>query len=136
LPDLTFELCVAVSILQVAYLLSSILTNQQLSFAWDKPETADGLMRMNPRKPVTEKSIVILKKRALRRNLKIARRVSTGHQSMLQSRLCAVRRKLRALFSKDFWADMWEDTGKETLVDRKLLSYSYLEAGVIETLAA
>ena len=23
----------------------------QLSFAWDQPETADGLMRMRPRKP-------------------------------------------------------------------------------------
>jgi hypothetical protein len=112
---------------------------------------------MNPRKPgmlspwlamptlltispfqcsVTETSILALKKRALRRNLKIARRVSTGHQSILQSRLYAAGRKLRELFSRDFWVDMWEDTGKETLVDRKLLSYAYLEAGVIETLAA
>lgn len=23
----------------------------QLTFAWDKPETEDGLMRLNPRKP-------------------------------------------------------------------------------------
>ena len=44
--------------------------------------------------------------------------------------------KLRSLFSREFWADMWEDTGKETLVDRKLLSYSYLEVGLIEALAA
>lgn len=28
-----------------------MLMAQQLSFAWDKPETADGLMRTNPRKP-------------------------------------------------------------------------------------
>lgn len=116
--DLTFELCVA------------------LSFAWDKPETADGLMRTNPRKPVTEKSIMALKKRALRRNLKVARRKSMGPQSILQRRLYAIGSKLRTLFSRDFWTDMWEDTGKEILVDRKLLSYSYLEAGAIEALAA
>jgi sodium/potassium-transporting ATPase subunit alpha len=93
-------------------------------------------MRMNPRKPVTERSIAALKKRALRRNLKIARRISTSRQSILRNRLNAVIQTFRSLFSKDFWVDMWEDTGKETLVDRKLLSYSYLEAGAIETLAA
>lgn len=77
-----------------------------------------------------------LKKRALRRNLKVARRKSMGPQSILQRRLYAIGSKLRTLFSRDFWTDMWEDTGKETLVDRKLLSYSYLEAGAIEALAA
>ena len=77
-----------------------------------------------------------LKKRALQRHLKISRRLSTGHQSILQSRLHTLGRQLRGLFSREFWADMWEDTGKESLVDRKLLSYAYLEAGVIEAIAA
>jgi sodium/potassium-transporting ATPase subunit alpha len=85
---------------------------------------------------VTEKSILALKKRALRRNLKISRRVSTVPQSVFQTRLSAMGRKFRALFSREFWADMWEDTGNETLVDSKLLSYAYLEAGVIEALSA
>jgi sodium/potassium-transporting ATPase subunit alpha len=35
-----------------------------------------------------------------------------------------------------FWADFFEETDGETLVDRKLLSYAYLEAGVIQTLGA
>lgn len=85
---------------------------------------------------VTEKSILALKKRALHRNLKVARRASMSHQSILRARLADMGTKFRAVFSKDFWADTWEDTGKEALVDRKLLSYAYLEVGVIEAMAA
>ena len=85
---------------------------------------------------MTEKSITALKKRALHRNLKISRRLSMGHKFILQRRLYTVGAKLRSLFSREFWADMWEDKGKETLVERKLLSYSYLEVGLIEALAA
>ena len=61
-----------------------------LSFAWDKPETQDGLMRMMPRKPgmgqtfdspaamltnnsVNDNSILSLKKRALRRTKTLRR---------------------------------------------------------------
>ncbi|KAF9009504.1 aminophospholipid-transporting P-type ATPase [Cyathus striatus] len=105
--DLGFELCVA------------------LSFAWDKPETADGLMRMNPRKPVTQRSIHMLKKRALRRTKTLARDTET-QQLISPSR------------ASEFWEDLWERTSSdgETLVDGKLLSYAYLEAGVIEVLGA
>lgn len=43
--------------------------------------------------------------------------------------------KAKAPFTREFWVDKFEGTLGETLVDSKLLSYAYLEAGMIETLA-
>ena len=43
---------------------------------------------------------------------------------------------IRAPFTRVFWEDAFERTENETLVDAKLLSYAYLEIGLIETLAA
>jgi sodium/potassium-transporting ATPase subunit alpha len=42
--------------------------------------------------------------------------------------------KLKAPFTKAFWEDVFEGSDNETLVDGKLLSYAYLEAGIIEML--
>jgi sodium/potassium-transporting ATPase subunit alpha len=39
-------------------------------------------------------------------------------------------------FTKGSWEDRLEKTDSETLVDGGLLSYAYLEAGVIEMLGA
>lgn len=43
--------------------------------------------------------------------------------------------KMKAPFTRSFWEEFLEPTDNETLVDAKLLSYAYLEAGLIETLA-
>ena len=40
--------------------------------------------------------------------------------------------KFKTPFTRDYWADLFEATDNETLVDRKVLSYSYIEAGLIE----
>jgi len=106
-----------------------------LSFAWDKPETADAVMRMPPRKPVNERSVMNRKRRALRRSKTL------GHDSESQtatrlSRLARLMRKLKAPFTREFWRDRFEPTEGETLVDNKVLSYSYLEVGLIETIAS
>jgi len=115
--DLGFELCVA------------------LSFAWDKPETSDGLMRMKPRKPVNERSIRSLKRRALRRSKTLARDPET--QEVVQpSKFSVWLSKMKIPFTRHFWEDLLETTDNESLVDGKLLSYAYLEAGLIETLAS
>ncbi|KAJ7042076.1 aminophospholipid-transporting P-type ATPase [Mycena alexandri] len=92
-----------------------------LSFAWDKPETIDGLMRMAPRKPVNDRSILSLKKKALRRTKTLRRDPET--QDVIQA-------------EQTYWEDAMESSDGETLVDSKLLSYAYLEAGVIEMLGA
>jgi sodium/potassium-transporting ATPase subunit alpha len=52
------------------------------------------------------------------------------------SPLQAIVTKIKAPFSRDFWEKHFEATEDETLVDSKLLSYAYLEAGLIETLGA
>ncbi|KAF7359150.1 Cation-ATPase-N domain-containing protein [Mycena sanguinolenta] len=104
-----------------------------LSFAWDKPETIDGLMRMTPRKPVNERSILSLKRRALRRT-KTLRRDPETQEIIPPSRLSVLMTSLKKPFTRTYWEDAMESTDGETLVDGKLLSYAYLEAGVIEML--
>ncbi|KAK7037531.1 hypothetical protein VNI00_011023 [Paramarasmius palmivorus] len=106
-----------------------------LSFAWDKPETQDGLMRMTPRKPVNERSITSLKKRALRRT-KTLRRDSETQQTIHPSRISKLFSKIKEPFTRVFWEDLMEETDDEKLVDAKLLSYSYLEAGMIECIGS
>ncbi|KAJ6546853.1 aminophospholipid-transporting P-type ATPase [Mycena capillaripes] len=106
-----------------------------LSFAWDKPETIDGLMRMAPRKPVSERSILSLKRKALRRT-KTLRRDPETQEILPPSKLSVMMGKLRKPFTRVYWEDALEGSDGETLVDGKLLSYAYLEAGLIEMLGA
>ncbi|KAI0713643.1 aminophospholipid-transporting P-type ATPase [Earliella scabrosa] len=102
-----------------------------LSFAWDKPETKDGLMRMLPRRPVNDRSIMSLKKRALRRT-KTLRRDPETQEVIRPSKFSQAMNRMKAPFTRQFWEDTLERTDDETLVDTKLLSYAYLEAGLIE----
>ena len=44
--------------------------------------------------------------------------------------------QLKAPFTRTWWEDRFERTEDETLVDGKLLSYAYLEAGIIEMAGA
>jgi sodium/potassium-transporting ATPase subunit alpha len=75
------------------------------------------------------------KRRALRRSKTL------GHDSESQtatrlSCLARLMRKLKAPFTREFWRDRFEPSEGETLVDNKVLSYSYLEVGLIETIAS
>lgn len=106
-----------------------------LSFAWDKSESKDGLMRLSPRKPVNEASIMSLKRRALKRSKTLIRDSET-QQIIPPSRISVISQKLKAPFTRDFWEERLEQTGGENLVDGKLLSYAYLEAGMIEMLGS
>ncbi|KAF8968280.1 aminophospholipid-transporting P-type ATPase [Flammula alnicola] len=105
-----------------------------LSFAWDQPETADGLMRMKPRKPVNERSIRALKRRALVRSRTMQRDAETL-EVITPSKFSVWLSKIKRPFTRPFWEELLEPTDNETLVDGKLLSYAYLEAGMIETIA-
>jgi len=51
-------------------------------------------------------------------------------------RLAVFARKLKAPFTREFWQDRFESSDDETLVDGKVLSYAYLEVGMIETIAS
>ncbi|VDC02481.1 unnamed protein product [Peniophora sp. CBMAI 1063] len=106
-----------------------------LSFAWDKPESAEAVMRLGPRKPVNDRSITSLKRRALRRSKTLARDAETN-EVIQPSRFSLWAEKLKAPFTKTYWQDKLEKTDNETLVDNRLLSYAYLEAGMIETVGS
>lgn len=111
-------------------------------------------MRMTPRKPgrllvqslkvvliltlrpaVNERSILSLKRKALRRT-KTLRRDPETQEVIPPSKLSVMMSKLRKPFTRVYWEDALEGNDGETLVDAKLLSYAYLEAGLIEMLGA
>ncbi|KAJ3308162.1 hypothetical protein HDV04_001716, partial [Boothiomyces sp. JEL0838] len=78
-----------------------------LSFAWDLPEDKGSLMKLQPRKPVTPKSIARTKSDAI-----------NGEPPML------LRIKRNIL----------DPIEEETLVDGGVLSWAYLEIGTLETI--
>lgn len=75
------------------------------------------------------------KRQALRRSLTFSNDIE-GQAASGPSRLTVFARKLKAPFTRQFWQDRFEPTDDETLVDGKVLSYSYLEVGTIETLGS
>jgi sodium/potassium-transporting ATPase subunit alpha len=84
---------------------------------------------------VNDRSILSRKRRALRRSRTLAR--DTENQEYIQpSHLSVIASKIKAPFTRNFWEDALESSEDETLVDSKLLSYAYLEAGMIEMLGA
>lgn len=91
-------------------------------------------MRMAPRKPVNNRSINLLKKRALRRSKTLHGHDGEAQTYRAPSKFSQYMEKIRAPFTRVFWQDLMEPTEDETLVDGKVLSYAYLEAGVIEFL--
>ena len=82
---------------------------------------------------VNNSSILRLKRAALKRTKTLKRDVET-QQVTPPSRLFVIRQKVKALFTREFWEEAFERSNDETLVDNKLLSYAYLEVGMIETL--
>jgi sodium/potassium-transporting ATPase subunit alpha len=79
-----------------------------------------------------------LKKRALRRTrtFRTLTRDAETLKPIPPSRIRVLISKLKRPFTRVFWEDALERTDNETLVDSKVLSYAYLEAGVIETIGA
>ncbi len=81
--------------------------------------------------PVNDHSIMSLKKRALRRTKTLLRDPET-QEVIHPSKFSVFMTKLKAPFTRQFWEEALERSDDETLVDAKLLSYAYLEAGMIE----
>lgn len=75
------------------------------------------------------------KKRALLHSRTLVRDPETG-EVIQPSRISSYLRQARTPFLREFWSEKFASTDNETLVDSKLLSYAYLEAGIIETLGA
>jgi sodium/potassium-transporting ATPase subunit alpha len=76
-----------------------------------------------------------LKKRALRRVKTLGRDTESQQPNSFTSKIRWFIEYLKAPFTKIFWQDFFEETDDEKLVDRSLLSYAYIEMGLIETIA-
>ena len=76
-----------------------------------------------------------IKRKALRRT-KTLKRDSESGEAIPPSKLSVYVNKFKKPFTREFWEDVFEKTDNETLIDWKVLSYSYIEAGLIEFLGA
>jgi len=108
-----------------------------LSFAWDPPESKEGLMKLPPRKPVNAKTIDIYRRRALRRaRAKYDEESGAVIAPEEQTRFQKIAHSIREVFTREYWSEKFENTGGEVLVDGPLLSWAYLEIGTIEAIGA
>ncbi|KAJ3283717.1 hypothetical protein HK104_010251 [Borealophlyctis nickersoniae] len=112
-----------------------------LSYAYDPPETKTGIMKLAPRKPVTEASIARLRKRQTE---EAANRPADDPESGEPRRKSAGTKVKDAIvgaihfwtapFTAKFWRNAFEPTEEETLVDGNVLSWGYIEGGTLMTI--
>src|SRR5581483_3797586 len=95
-----------------------------LTFAWDKPESSQGLMKLPPRKPVTENSIKRIRTRELYRTPTITD-PKTG-QPVVPSKFSKFLHSLKKPFTKRWWSELFESTDEDLLVDGNILIWAYL----------
>ncbi|KAG0353200.1 hypothetical protein BGZ54_002357 [Gamsiella multidivaricata] len=105
-----------------------------LTYAWDKPESKTGLMRLPPRKPVTPASIE-RRRRLATRELAPVRDAESGEE-IKPSLMARMHHDFKAMFTSLYWKEKFESTEDEVLVDAGLLSWAYLEVGMIQTVGA
>lgn len=92
-------------------------------------------LQLPPRKPVTRETTNIFRRRALRNTQshfdeEAGVIVSPENQTKIQKYMYSLKR----FFSREYWSDKFENTGAEVLVDGPLLSWAYLEIGIIEAI--
>lgn len=108
-----------------------------LQFAWDPPESKEGLMKLPPRKPVTPETSNTFRRKALRRTRsRYDAEAGVVVAPKPQTRIQKLFHNIRDFFTKEWWVEKFESTGAEILVDGPLLSWAYLEIGTIETIGA
>ncbi|KAI7896318.1 uncharacterized protein EV154DRAFT_493008 [Mucor mucedo] len=106
-----------------------------LTFAWDIPESQDGLMKMCPRKPVNPESIDRHRRSLIRKEQYIEYNEETGEE-VRPHIFRRYRNAIHELCSAAYWKEKFEKTDDEVLVDLPLLSWAYLEIGMLEAIGA
>ncbi|KAJ2521216.1 hypothetical protein GGI11_002079 [Coemansia sp. RSA 2049] len=104
-----------------------------LTYAWEPPESRNGLMKLPPRKPVTMRSVAQLRAYNAR-HPPPPLDPETG-EPLKQRWPSRVAHTLKAPFTRVWWQDRLEKKEGEILVDGDLLSWSYIEAGLISTVS-
>jgi sodium/potassium-transporting ATPase subunit alpha len=103
-----------------------------LTFAWDIPESEDGLMKMPPRKPVNPESIDRYRRHLIRREQYV--QYNEEGEEVKPNIFRRYSNNIHELFSAAYWKEKFERSDDEVLVDFPLLSWAYLEIGLIEAL--
>lgn len=102
-----------------------------ISYAWEVPESRTGLMNLPPRKPVTPTSYELLLRQ---RDRELKPRVDPESGEIIPPTFAAkVGNYFKNLFDAGSWRDYFNEEGEE-LVDFNLLSWAYLEVGMIEAI--
>ncbi|KAF9433482.1 hypothetical protein BGZ76_009404 [Entomortierella beljakovae] len=105
-----------------------------LTYAWDSPESKTGLMKLPPRKPVTPSSIERRRRLATRT---VASTIDPESGNEVKPSFAArFSHEFKSMFTAVYWREKFETTEDEILVDAGLLSWAYLEVGIIETVGA
>ncbi|KAJ3071200.1 hypothetical protein HDU98_005682 [Podochytrium sp. JEL0797] len=107
-----------------------------LTYAFDVSENPAGLMKLPPRKPVTQQSIERLYRRRALDQAEHGGNVEAVHEEEDDSgvsKMTKFTRGVKKVFSKRYWVEKFEKTEDDILIDGDVLSYSYLEAGTIQT---
>jgi hypothetical protein len=109
-----------------------------LSYAWEPVESRDALMKVPPRQPVTRESIKALRyRKALIEQLEQGRpTLSEGEAAGLSFKLKGAWFDFKNIFTKNYWKLRFQRTHGEQLVDLNVISYGYLEIGMLETLGS
>ncbi|KAJ3098907.1 hypothetical protein HDU96_010895 [Phlyctochytrium bullatum] len=100
-----------------------------LSFAWEVAESHSSLMKVPPRRPVNPDTIALLKQRVAEEE---AEQAAAGMVSGEHNLVAKLSYTVRSLFSPTAWKRALRKPVGEILVDSNVLSYAYLEAGIIE----
>jgi len=146
-PNILFVIVpipIALAAIQVVVIDLGFELFMALTYAWDKPETKQGLMKLPPRKPVTPETTLAYRehqKRLLRLNSVGAKAGAEDLEDPVKDSAAShlswygrIMRRFRWLFMQDFWDELRHKEGGETLVDRQVLVWAYLEAGTILSL--
>ncbi|KAJ1663742.1 hypothetical protein IW140_004656 [Coemansia sp. RSA 1813] len=104
-----------------------------LTYAWEPAESKNGLMKLPPRKPVTMRSIAQLRAYNARHPPPPID-PETGKPAKYKWHV-RLAQAIKAPFGRVWWQDRLEKKDGEILVDGDLLSWAYLEAGLISTIS-
>lgn len=133
--NVAIEIPIALSVLQLIVIDLGFELFAALSYAWEPAESPTGLMKTPPRRPVTHDSIIRLRATEARKHKLLIEsgkvHPETG-EIIERSRGRKILHSLTRPFTVRFWGSFFEKPEGEILVDSSLLSWAFLEVGVIE----
>jgi sodium/potassium-transporting ATPase subunit alpha len=116
-----------------------------LSFAWEPAESLEGLMKLQPRQPVTDETIQKRRRQVLSKQkagiLPPPENPDNGggdydEEFKVPSRFRRYMHEIKSMFYTQYWIDLFFNNYGEVLVDSEVLVWAFVEAGIIECVGA